>query len=201
MHSTYIFHYALPKCLWTLTLKRIHRLLWWSIWSWKCALFYWIYVPKYWYQIENNTCKLAGTRWLSFFQVNIIGKSPLETAHVTWALPPSCTFFGNKNGSITGGPKNNNSFDSISECERFKMHVISFVCTVNSEFNISSGLFVCAISHNACINAGILIWINLMYFQSAATLNGWKFVFCTCNYGKINKKTTNLFCALQRHTC
>lgn len=50
------------------------------------------------------TCKLTGIWWSSFFQLNTIGISPDETAQVTWALPPSCKFFGNENGSITGGP-------------------------------------------------------------------------------------------------
>lgn len=49
------------------------------------------------------TCKLGEIWWPSFFHVNAIGISPDDTAHVTCARPPSCKFFGNANGSITGG--------------------------------------------------------------------------------------------------
>lgn len=37
------------------------------------------------------------------FYLKTIGISPDDTAQVTCARPPSCKFFGNLNGSITGG--------------------------------------------------------------------------------------------------
>lgn len=50
--------------------------------------------------IKCNKKKMCKNK---IFYLKTIGISPDDTAQVTCARPPSCKFFGNLNGSITGG--------------------------------------------------------------------------------------------------